>query len=299
MIAVKVPATTANLGPGFDSLGAALGLYNVFHVEKTNGCKEFHWGTGSPGVSERDNLVLRTMDHVFRHFRFSCQGFRVESHRCCIPMNRGLGSSASAVAAGVLAANYLMDGSLPAETMQRLAVEMEGHPDNVIACMLGGVRVSVVDAQGGVTTGAVAVHPSLQFVIVIPNTELSTARARAVLPETYTRGDLVPSVSRTALLLSALANGHTGQLRLALDDRAHQPYRLPLIPAAQEVMDICRDVGSYGEFVSGAGPSIVALTSNAAKGFAPTLQRRLDSSGLHWKVLPLSLCWQGASMEVM
>ncbi len=298
MIVIRVPASTANLGPGFDCLGAALDLFNEFVVEPAYGVHEFYWYGSDKGQSDDDNLVLKALRSVFSALGRSCPGVRIRTQRCDIPMNSGLGSSASAIVAGLLAGNTLVDSPLSQQELLNLAVAMEGHPDNVMACLQGGIRAGVVDEQGNVTSAEIRVAEGLQFAVLVPAFGMSTARARAVLPGSYSIQDAVHNISRVGLLITAMVNGEFGNLRLALQDRMHQPQRLPLIPEAVGVMKVCQSAGSYGEYISGAGPAIVALMPAGDQEGLQRLRTSLAAVPGEWCVYALNVWQPGAIVEV-
>ncbi|MDO9591975.1 MAG: homoserine kinase [Erysipelotrichaceae bacterium] len=299
MLSIKVPATSANFGPGFDTLGVALCLFNELTVEKVTGCREFNWESNENSVSDNENMVLTTLDYVFNLYNFKCPGFRIYAKSCSIPISRGLGSSAASIVAGLYAANYLMDGRLNEEKIASLATKLEGHPDNVITCIEGGMVISVISENGEVTTARVAVAPGVRLVVMVPDYKLSTKMSRSVLPSSYTRADMVYNVSRVALLVSALSSGEFGKLRVALGDRIHQPYRLRLIPGAGSIFEICRREGSLGEFISGAGPTLIAVVPDEDLDFADRIRPKLKKEALDWKILELNVCHRGALIEVV
>lgn len=297
MITVRVPATTANFGPGFDSLGAALNLFNEFSVEAVHGVHEFYWCGSDVAACDEDNLVLRALRRAFAARQYHCSGFRIRTQRCDIPMNRGLGSSASAIVAGLLAANALMGLPLSHSELVRLAVEMEGHPDNVVPCLEGGLRVVVCEEDGTVVSAEIPVAAGLEFAVLIPEFGLPTAQSRGILPRVYAAEDAVHNVSRTALLVASLFNGQFDHLQLALQDRMHQRQRMPLIPAAGEVMMACNAVGSLGQYISGAGPTIVAFMP-AGEEWIDQLRSLLMPLPGRWRVQQLEIWRAGAVVEV-
>src|ERR1700674_3737287 len=216
VIMVRAPATSANMGPGFDCLGMALNLWN--EVEAVPGVGQ-HEGSG--------NLILRAIRAVFDEVGVPYPGFGL---RCTnrIPFSRGLGSSAAAIACGVLIANHCLEGPLDESALLQLATRIEGHPDNVVACLLGGVRVAAVVESGRVVQARVPVALSLQAVCFVPDQVSPTAHARGILPTTISLADPLFNVARSSLLVAALASGQSDVLGEATRDRLHQPYRLSL-----------------------------------------------------------------------
>jgi homoserine kinase len=276
-VRVRVPATSANLGPGFDALGLALTRYDDVTARITDGGLRVSVtgeGARSVGRGER-HLVVRVMRETFARLGVSPPGLAVECANR-IPHGRGLGSSAAAIVAGVLAARALVtDGPslLDAAAMLDLAAELEGHPDNVAACLLGGLTVAWTGADGH---RAVRLNPTarLRPVVFVPRSRASTARVRRLLPGTVPYADAVANVGRTALLVGALLTGGTEEVLLVgTEDRLHQPYRADAMPGTAELISRLR-AARVPAVVSGAGPSVLALTASRetaarAAGFVP------------------------------
>jgi homoserine kinase len=223
-VTVRVPATTANLGPGFDCLGLALGLWNRLRLEGgPSGISVI--GEGADVLSRgEDNLVLRAASAVFREAGLPKPSLRL-SCRNSIPLSRGLGSSAAAVVGGLVAANILCGEPLERATLLRVATALEGHPDNVAPALLGGCQIVVRDGDDLVTAG-VRVPRWLRAVVFIPEVAMPTSEARAVLPPDVSRRDAVYNAGRVALLVNALATGKAEDLRVATQDALHQPAQL-------------------------------------------------------------------------
>lgn len=261
-IRVRVPASSANLGPGFDALGMALGLYNEIEVELTGtglalevegeGAEKLH------SLGER-NLVVRSVTETLAGLGLPVDGVRVRMVNR-IPLSRGLGSSSAAAMGGVAAAVALAGTALSPEELLALALPFEGHPDNITAALLGGLTVSTV-VEGKVRCMKLPVPDGLQAIAVIPEFHLSTAKARRALPHTVPRADAVFNVGRVALLLAAMQSGRLDLLREATRDRLHQPYRAPLVPGMEEVLVEGERAGALACFLSGAGPTLLALTT--------------------------------------
>lgn len=298
MLRIRVPATSANFGPGFDVLGVALSLFNEIEVEKANGVFDFQWEDGST-FGDEENLVLSTMANVFDLFNYKVPGYKIRSKSCAIPVSRGLGSSAASIVAGIYAANYLMGGKMTKEEISALATKFEGHPDNVVSCIEGGMVISAVGENGEILSSQVKLATGLKLVVMVPDYKLSTRMARSVLPDTYSRADMVYNVSHAALLVTSLCRGEFNKLRVALGDRIHQPYRLRLIPGAEAVFELCRRAGSLGEFISGAGPTLIALVPEDDTDFCERIRPQLDEQVLEWKTYELEICHSGVSLEVM
>lgn len=240
---VRVPASSANLGPGFDVLAAALALHLEVEVVETG---RFAVETGLPIATDRRNLVVRAFERLHPPDRFT---FRIASG---IPLSGGLGSSAAAIVAGLMAADHLFE--LDADVFG-LACEIEGHPDNVAAAVHGGF---VVCAGGGVVR--FDAPTGLEGVLVIPHEPVRTAEARAALPAQVPMADAVRNVASTALLTLGLARGDWDLVARGLDDRLHQPHRAHLYPRSAELVQEAPALGALGATISGAGPTVLVWT---------------------------------------
>ena len=286
MIKVRVPATSANIGPGFDALGVAFDLYNTYTFEKIpsgveiTGCDEEY--------RNEDNLVYlafkKAMEYMKKEIDF---GLRIDI-QADIPVSRGLGSSAVCIVGGIRGASELLGGILSDDEIIEIATEIEGHPDNVSPAILGGVVISIME-EGKVYHNKIDVAGELKFMALIPDFPLSTEKARAVLPSTYSREDAIYNISRTSLLLSALSNGRFDLIKYAIKDRLHQPYRGDLIPGYFEIMDKCNELGSLGTYLSGAGPTIMTLHDGKNPELKKSLEEFLGTLKDKWTVVELNL----------
>jgi homoserine kinase len=254
---VRVPATSANLGPGFDALGLALALHNEVEAAEADGVSVRIAGEGAGRLpAGADNVVARG---VRLAFEAAGRPFKGVALTCVnrIPAARGLGSSAAAWVGGLVAGNALLGEPLDRDALLGLAARAEGHPDNVAAALLGGLTVSCAEGDR-VTAIALPVPADVRWVVLVPVVTSATAEARAVLPASVPRADAVFNVQRVALLLAALSAGRPAALRVALDDRLHQPYRRRLFPWMPAVAEAAREAGALGCVLSGAGPSLLA-----------------------------------------
>lgn len=255
---VAVPATTANLGPGFDALGLALGLHNVFSFEPAAELSVEIHGEGAGTLRhDAENLIVRAARAVATAAGQDLPPFRLKAENH-IPPARGLGSSASAVAGGLVAGNHLLGSPLALDELLRLAVRLEGHPDNVAAALYGGL---VAVGMAGDRAVHVRLEPPAGVVaaLCIPEQPLPTRQARAVLPRQVSLEDAVHNLSRTALLVASLATGQLDLLAVAMQDRLHQPYRAAIFPALEPCIAAALRAGALGAALSGAGSTIVAL----------------------------------------
>ena len=257
-VTVKVPATSANMGPGFDCLGMALDIWNTVHVEV--GASEFvirGEGKGDLPLG-RSNLVSKAFGLPFKESGNEIPKVSITCENE-IPLERGLGSSSAAVVAGLVAGNEVCGRPLREEDLLELAAGTEGHPDNVAPALLGGCQVVVRDADRLITS-AVPVPDDLMAVVFIPDMPMPTEQARSLLPRKITREDAVHNIGRVGLLLSAFATGDFTHLAIATQDRLHQPARLAIFPAMKNIFRAALNAGALGVFLSGAGSSILALT---------------------------------------
>ena len=266
-VVVDVPATTANLGPGFDCLGAALDLNNRFEMRCIEGDGErFELVIeGSEGAHLRggpDNLVYRAAQRVWKEA--GEQPIAIEARvRLVVPPARGLGSSATAIVAGLMGANALIGEPLSREKLLELAIDIEGHPDNVVPSLLGGLCMTAKAASHRWRVVRCEWAPEVQAVVAIPSIRLSTSEARRVMPKVISIPDAVTNLGSLTLLLQGLRTGNGDLIADGMHDRIHEPYRWGLIQGGRQVRQAAIDAGAWGCVISGAGPSILALASKA------------------------------------
>ena len=265
LIRVKAPATTANMGPGYDCLGLALDVWNTLEIEVLKGGEPVVEVTGE-GADElgtgRDNLIYRAMEFLFQDVGEDMPAVRINCDNA-IPIARGMGSSAAAIAGGLVAANYLCSQEYTANDLLEMAATIEGHPDNVAAAVLGGMQLVIMDQtdEGNrLYTVPLNVPPELHAVVFVPQVRISTKDARAVLPEKVSMADAVHNMGRVGLLVAAMTTNHPEYLTVATQDRIHQPYRQPLFPAMKVIFQAALDAGAMGVFLSGSGSTVLALT---------------------------------------
>jgi homoserine kinase len=256
MIKIRVPATSANLGPGFDCLGLALDLWNEVAFEEAGQLKYRANGEGAEKLNKGSrNLLTKSYARLFEVCGRKMSGVHIAA-RNEIPMSSGLGSSAAAIAAGLFGANEMLGKPMGTNDLLKLATEIEGHPDNVAPALLGGLVVSVMKAAEIVTRRYEI--PELTVVIVKPNVEWLTKTARAVLPKSISRADAVHNIGRATLVVDALRTGDLDLLQRVMEDRIHQPYRLRHIAGGVPAYKCARHFGAAA--LSGAGPSIITFT---------------------------------------
>jgi homoserine kinase len=257
-VSVKVPATTANLGAGFDCIGAALSLYNQFTFTLADALSIVAQGAEADRVDVNEqNLAYQAFVKVFDRLQRPVPGIELKID-LEVPLARGLGSSATAIVGGILGGNGIAGFPLSQTEMMEMAIAMEGHPDNVVPALIGGCRLAASYGEKWEICD-IPWHSSIVPVVAIPNFELSTAEARQVLPATYSRADAVFNISHLALLMRGLETGNGQWVKAGLVDRIHQPYRQKLIKGYAEVEQAAMAAGAYGLVISGAGPTLLAL----------------------------------------
>jgi len=289
---VRVPASSANLGPGFDALGLALSLFLTCRFRPSDALTIRVQGRDAAAIPDNpENLIWQTALAVARSLRLGMPPIELEIHND-IPVGKGLGSSAAALTAGVVIADQLLDLRWKPLRILDEAARLEGHPDNVSACTLGSITVSAIDS-GGVAR-AVRLELPLHFGvgIVAPDFDLPTFRARAVLPSAYSREDAVFNVQRAALLVAALAAGATWAFPTALEDRFHQPYRIPLVPGLDEILKL-RAPGLLGCALSGAGPSILVFHERGYESVCDLVRQIFRLHGHESEVLQTRIAERG------
>jgi homoserine kinase len=295
-VRVRVPASSANLGPGFDALGLALALYNEIEIEESDRVSVTVRGEGAGRLDAgSDNVVARGARMAFEA---AGRPFRGAAIACVnrIPLARGLGSSAAAWVAGLAGANAILGAPLDRDALLTLAARAEGHPDNVAAAVFGGLTVSCA-AEGRVVSVPLPVPAELEWVVLVPEVESSTREARAVLPERVPRADAVLNVQCVSLLLAALAAGRVELLDLAMRDRLHQPYRLRLFPWMGSVEAAAVGAGALGCVLSGAGSAMLAAVRGPGEAVGRAMEQALAAAGVRGRALALSVDTKGATWE--
>lgn len=276
MIKIEIPATSANIGSGFDSLGVALGMYNTVEMELWE--QAFVEALDdAPIPLDEHNLVYKTAKYLFDVCGKPLSGLHIRQWNR-IPMARGLGSSSACIVAGLMGANLLMGEPLSREEIVNMAANMEGHPDNSTPAILGG-QVTAAMENGKVYYCRQELKDDLMFAAIIPDFELKTSLARTALPREVNHKDAVYNLSRAALMASSLATGQYENLRVACGDRLHQPYRLSLIPGGAQLMEAALSLGAYGAYISGAGSTLMAILPARCDSFFRALRCQLDMAG--------------------
>jgi len=289
-VTIRVPATTANLGPGFDAFGCALQLYTDVTFEETEsgleitGCDEEFTGP--------DNLVYVSYCAVLASLSEEVKGVKIhiDAH---IPICRGLGSSAALLVAGAMGANVLRGNRLSTQGLLNITNAMEGHPDNLAPAFFGGLTASMVD-NGLPVTVSFPLHPDWEILALVPDFDMPTAKARAILPEQVSRADAIYNISHGAMVLKALELGDEKLLRNAMQDRLHQPYRKHMVADYEVIESLARTYG-VAFCLSGAGPTLLCFTRD--KHLKEKLAEKLPAlTTRKWEIMPLHVTFEGAKV---
>jgi homoserine kinase len=293
---LRVPASSANLGPGFDSLGLALGIYLECRFRAAGRLTICVSGRDAELIpSGEDNLIWQTALAVARDVGAELPPVEIEI-RNDIPIGKGLGSSAAALTAGVVIADHLLELHWKRPRILDEAAKIEGHPDNVAACVLGSIVASAIDSGGVARSIRLELPEHFGLAVVVPDFILPTSEARAVLPATYSREDAVFNVQRASLLIAAMATGTTSAFPVALEDRFHQPYRCPLVPGLAEAIRL-RAPGLLGCVLSGAGPSVLVFYERGYEQVADLVRQIFKLNGHNADILSTSIASQGYALE--
>ncbi len=286
MVKVRIPATSANIGSGFDSMGIALGLYNYVAAEENDsGRLEIDILDDSREFlpQNEENLIYRSMKRVFDVTGYKCPGLKLTLENN-IMITRGLGSSSAGIVGGVVAANKLCGDKLSLNEALKLAADIEGHPDNVTPAMVGGFTVNVMTKHMIRYVKTELDPDELSFAALVPDFYLQTKKSREVLPKSVPHNDAVYNTGHSALLAASLITGKYENIRTAVGDKLHQNYRKRLIPNMDSLFRLCYDNGALGVYLSGAGPTIIAITETKNKSFGCDISRILINKMKGWKL---------------
>lgn len=296
MIKVKVPATTANMGPGFDSIGMALTMYNIVYAEQIEEGLEIIIQDGNSGIpTNENNLIYKTICYFYDNIGKEVPGIRM-IQQDSIPHTRGLGSSAACIVAGLHIANAMSQSFFSKEELVQMAAQIEGHPDNTTPALLGGMTIGAMNEKD-MKYVKIRVPDNLHFAVMIPDFTLSTELARQALPKHVRLNDAVFNASRAALLAASMLTGDIDNLEIATEDRLHQPYRAHLIPDMNEILDKARAYGAKGTFLSGAGPTLMAVIKNVVD-FRREMVSYLGTLKESWQVQMLQADNEGAKVWI-
>ncbi|MCH7677057.1 homoserine kinase [candidate division KSB1 bacterium] len=297
MVKVKVPASTSNLGSGFDTFGLALQLYLTVEIDTIPmGLQIFNSGEGSSEIAnDENNLVFKAVEKLFQTMGNKLPGLKIKTNNE-IPLQRGLGSSAAAIIAGLICASELAGENLENDEILSIAADMEGHPDNVAACLYGGLTISCLD-NSKILTRKIAVDESLNCVLMIPNDTISTKAAREVLPETVSHRDAVFNLQRSALLTEAFMSRNYEILSIAMKDKLHQPFRKHLIPGYDELEKTGYENGALGVCISGSGPTILGFSVTESEQLQKAWQGKIRELNIQANVVKTSCDNTGLVIE--
>ena len=297
MIRIQIPATSANLGSGFDSLGIALTMENRVWMEESD-TLEIRCTDGVKVPTDESNLIFWAASHLYEICGKKLPGLKIIQENN-IPMARGLGSSSACIVAGILGANRFMGNPLSHSDLINLAAQIEGHPDNTSPALSGGLVASAMEGKR-VYSVSVPVSEKIRFAVMIPPFELKTEEARAALPKPYSREDAVYNLSRSGLMTASLFSGKLENLRVAVQDRIHQPYRSGLIGHYDDVFRMSYELGSLGTYVSGAGPTIISMIDVAdTDNFVKYAASHLEEKGITgWQIRILNADSKGAQISI-
>jgi homoserine kinase len=292
---VRIPASSANLGPGFDALGLALAIYLTCRFERAEHLTIRASGRDARQISTgEDNLIWQTALAVAKDVGETLPPIALDIEND-IPIGKGLGSSAAALTAGVVIADHLLGLHWKPHRILNEAAQIEGHPDNVSACVLGSIVAAAIDAGGVARAVRLELPASYGVAVVVPDFILPTAQARAVLPDCYSREDALFNVQRSALLIAALATGTTSAFPAAFEDRLHQPYRYPLVPGLEQMVKL-RAPGLLGCALSGAGPSILVFYERGYDEVCDLVRQIFAARGHQSETLSVQIAEHGYEM---
>lgn len=295
MIRVRIPATSANLGAGFDSLGLAVNLYNYIDIAESDRI-EISSSDGTWVPTTAQNMIYSAAAHLYSICGKELKGLKLVQQNN-IPMTRGLGSSSACIVGGLVGANTLLGQPFSKAELVDIASDLEGHPDNTTPALLGGIVTAVLD-ENKVFWVKQEVQSALRLVAIIPDFKLSTQMARECLPKEVSHLDARFNLSRAALFAASLLQGKYENLRIAVNDKLHQPYRMPLIAHADEVFNKSYELNAYAVYISGAGPTIMALVDGRDGEFALKLRAYLGSLQLDgWEIKELLIDNVGTIVE--
>lgn len=290
---VKVPATSANIGAGFDVMGMALSVYNVFEVEEIKENSEIIFEGFELEYSNRDNIFYKSMILLLDKYKYKYNGFKITLKENNIPIARGLGSSSSCIVGGLIAANKIMKNKITKEELVKIATDIEGHPDNVSPAILGGLVVTVVE-DDKLYYNKVDISEDIVFSCYIPNFKVSTEEARKILPKKIKLSDGIYNVGHSMLTLLAFINEDYDLLKISCRDKFHQNYRGSLIEGYENILCKFDNYGAMGTFISGSGPTIIGIFKSEYMGNTIKMEKDLKNEV---KLINLIVDNKGAQVE--
>ncbi len=294
---ISVPATSANIGPGFDVMGVAFDMFNRFTFETDVGESVI---TGcEPEFSDKENnLVYTTLEKTLKSYNVQVPPVKIHID-ADVPICSGLGSSSTCVVAGIMAANKIAGLNFGKGKILHIASHVEGHPDNVAPAIFGGLVAAVIE-DDFVYWHNYPISDSISFYALTPDIRVSTEKARAILPTSYKMSDCIYNLSRVPILLEGLEKGDVRLIRAGCKDRIHQTYRLQLVPEGDKVFNFIKDSdNAVTAYVSGAGPTIIAVVVNDDDGFGNEVADFCDALSLHWRIRKMHVNRLGANLKTI
>nr|WP_255784942.1 homoserine kinase [Mediannikoviicoccus vaginalis] len=281
---ISVPATSANLGPGFDALGLGVNLYNTCEFNFTDDKNKFE-------KNVKENLIYSSYKYAFDFYNEEV--IPIDIDLCTnIPLSRGLGSSAACIVMGVFMAFSVMKRDFDKKEILKIATKIEGHPDNVSPAIYGGANVSIL--KDDVFVERFEVSNKFKFMAIIPDFELSTRDARETLPKEYSKEDAVFNISRVSMLILSLMSGNEDNLKASLEDKIHQPYRYKLIPEIEKIEKIIKESDAIGHYLSGAGSTIMLILNSDDETTESEIRKKLECLSNSYRVMTLEIDKKGA-----
>jgi homoserine kinase len=273
----------------------ALNLFLEISVEKKEVGKTFKWMNGLASIPIEKNLIYQTIESILKMNNQKIN-YEISVLKNDIPISRGLGSSASAITAGVYAANYLLENIYSDHELLNIACDLEGHPDNVVPAIKGGFQISK-KINNEYITSEIKPPTTLDFIVMVPDFEVNTDKARAILPDQYSKKITYESVANAAFLVNAFNNSNFNHISIYLDDFLHQPYRIKLINDGVKILRHSKSLNAYGEFISGSGPTLISLIENNPS-FVTKMRDFLEALNDDWKIYKTNINTTGIEIEV-
>ena len=298
MIKIRVPASSANMGAGFDTLGVALGLYNRIEIEEIpEGLEVINKNARGFIPKDKNNLIYRSMLCLFDHVGYKAKGYRI-GQNSSIPMTRGLGSSSACIVGGMLAANIISNRQLSYGEIIHLAAKMEGHPDNVGPALYGGFCVSLTDEDKTIIKST-KLKNNIRFAALIPDYFMATRKSRGVLPSEVDFQSAVYNISHASMFQAAMLTGDMKALRIGAQDMLHQRYRKDYVEGMDDIFEKTYSLGSHATYLSGSGPTIMSVLSGEYGSFRNAMQKYFIDNSLKWRCMILPADNVGAVVSVI
>jgi homoserine kinase len=288
MIKLKIPASSANMGAGFDTMGIALSLYNRMKIEEIpSGIEIYNSNNGGFIPKGENNLIYRAMNVVFKNVGYIPKGVRIIQNSD-IPMTRGLGSSSACIIGGMLAANIISGRQLTYNDIVHLAAQLEGHPDNVGPALYGGLCISLTEGDKTIIKSK-KINPDIKFAVMIPDYFVATKKSRSVLPEEIPLKDAAFNISHSLLFYESLISGDMKSLRIGAEDRLHQQYRKSYIDDMDKIFEKTYELGSCATYLSGSGPTILSVINKNYREFRMEMRKFFSENRHSWRCIVLDI----------